>query len=128
MSSLFLCFFPEIVVCISAPFLSQPSQSKILHFKRAVFDHASERIIEASLASLMYCILMERMHFFPPAGFNNLGDFQLLFQRANESSARMCTQGIDLGVDENLQERLSLKVLEPWLKMDIIRLVQQFYL
>lgn len=57
--------------------------------------------------------------FYPPAGFNNLPDFQLLFQHASESSARMCTQGIDLGVDEdNLQE----KVLQMRLKMDIIRL------
>ncbi len=73
----------------------------------------------------MYCILMERMHFSPPAGFNNLADFQLLFQHASESSARMCTQGIDLGIDEdNLQERLSLKVLQSRLKMDIIRLLQ----
>lgn len=61
----------------------------------------------------------------PPAGFNNLADFQLLFQHANESSTRMCTQGIDLGVDEGgLEEQLSLNTLQLWLKMDIIRLLQ----
>jgi len=48
----------------------------------------------------MYCILMKNMHF-PPAGFNNLADFQLLFQHANESSARICTLGIDPGIDED---------------------------
>lgn len=70
----------------------------------------------------MYCILMERMHFLP-AGFNNLADFQLLFQHVNESSARMRTQGTDLGADEDiLQEQLSFKVLQPGLKMDITRL------
>lgn len=61
----------------------------------------------------MYYTLMERMHFFPPAGFNNLADVLLLFQHANESSASMHNQGIDLGTDEDdLQEWLSLKVLQ----------------
>lgn len=62
------------------------------------------------------------MHFLP-AGFNNLADFQLLFQHVNESYARMRTQGTDLGADEDiLQEQLSFKVLQPGLKMDITRL------
>lgn len=48
----------------------------------------------------MYCILMGRMYFLP-AGFSNLTDFQLLFQHANESSAGVCTLGIDTGIDED---------------------------
>lgn len=93
-----------------------------MHFKRVV-------LIMPLSASLRHLGIFDVLHtdgahaFFPPAGFNNLADFQLLFQHANESSARMRTQGIDLGVDEdNLQERLSLKVPQPRLKMDIIKL------
>lgn len=68
-------------------------------------------------ASLRHLGIFDVLHtdgvhafFSPPAGFNNLTDFQLLFQHASESSARMRTQGIDLGVDEdNFQEGLSFK-------------------
>lgn len=97
-----LCFFPSQIVCISASFPSQSSRSEILHFKHAV-------LIMPVSASLRHLDIFDVLHtdgkhaFFslPPQVFNNLVDFQLLFQDANESSARMCAWGIEMGIDED---------------------------
>lgn len=97
---------PEIVVCIS------------------VFLHPSHRRVGFCILSVLFwscywahhwCVVYWWRIAPPPASFNNLADFPLLFQHANESSStRMCSGGNRSGCwwRAALEEQLSLKALQ----------------